>query len=285
MMKIEHLRYFLTVARVGSTNKAAEELFLTSQNLGLIMKNIEKELGKVLFIRTPKGMQLTTEGEKFVPYAQEIVAVFDKYLISNKKSGDILNFYTAPALAKELKGLQDKKWADQYYLSIIKRNPQELVQMIQNGTEGIFFFALPRKDRAQLHYKGRQTILFSEEEMIQFCHKSNALLVNAEHPEEAVKNYLTIRMETYNAAVEKHDADNSAIMYIDDIALSKKMMRERNAVYEITPRFYQKYFQEEEEWVVLHRKPVPMHDFVIFYNHESNWLLEDEIKEFISAAF
>ena len=48
MMKIEHLRYFLTVARVGSTNKAAEELFLTSQNLGLIMKNIEKELEKLL---------------------------------------------------------------------------------------------------------------------------------------------------------------------------------------------------------------------------------------------
>ena len=39
-MNIEHLKYFLTVARTGSIRKAGEELFISSQNLSFIINKL-----------------------------------------------------------------------------------------------------------------------------------------------------------------------------------------------------------------------------------------------------
>ena len=51
-MKIENLKLFLAVAESGSINKTAEQFFLTHQSLGVILKSLEKELNRTLFVRT-----------------------------------------------------------------------------------------------------------------------------------------------------------------------------------------------------------------------------------------
>lgn len=65
-MNILHLKYAMEVARVGSINKAAENLYLAQPNLSRAIKSLESSLGITIFVRTSKGMTLTSDGEKLL---------------------------------------------------------------------------------------------------------------------------------------------------------------------------------------------------------------------------
>lgn len=72
-MNILHMKYAVEVARVGSLNKAAENLILAQPNLSRSIKELESELGIQIFKRSTKGMSLTVEGEEFIGYAKGII--------------------------------------------------------------------------------------------------------------------------------------------------------------------------------------------------------------------
>lgn len=64
-MEIRVLKYFLTVTREQSINRAAESLHLSQPSLSTQIRNMEEELGKQLLIRGTKGTRkitLTEEG-------------------------------------------------------------------------------------------------------------------------------------------------------------------------------------------------------------------------------
>jgi len=63
-MELYQLKTFVTVAEEGHLTRAAERLFTSQPAISAHIKSLEEELGVTLFHRTPKGMQLTTEGEK-----------------------------------------------------------------------------------------------------------------------------------------------------------------------------------------------------------------------------
>jgi DNA-binding transcriptional LysR family regulator len=73
MMNLENLEMFLMIARFGSINKAAEKLFLAQSTVTHRLKQLEKQLGVTLFVRTAGGVSLTPEGKSFVPVATGIV--------------------------------------------------------------------------------------------------------------------------------------------------------------------------------------------------------------------
>lgn len=66
IMNILHLKYAMEIARVGSINKAAANLFIAQPNLSRAIKELESSLGITIFLRTPKGMVLTSDGEKLL---------------------------------------------------------------------------------------------------------------------------------------------------------------------------------------------------------------------------
>ncbi|MDD3008083.1 MAG: LysR family transcriptional regulator [Arcobacter sp.] len=67
------LRVFVSVANKKSISLAALELNFTQSNVTLRIKQLEKNLGYLLFHRIPSGVILTKEGEKLYPLASEIV--------------------------------------------------------------------------------------------------------------------------------------------------------------------------------------------------------------------
>ena len=73
-MKIEHLRYFLSVANTKSINQAAKELFISHQQLNNIISSLEDEMHITLLDRTNKGVSLTEDGAEFATYAGKILA-------------------------------------------------------------------------------------------------------------------------------------------------------------------------------------------------------------------
>ena len=77
-MNVLHMKYAVEVARFGSLNKAAESLLIAQPNLSRSVKELEAELGIVIFTRSAKGMVLTPEGEEFIGYASEILKQIDQ---------------------------------------------------------------------------------------------------------------------------------------------------------------------------------------------------------------
>ena len=72
------MKYAVEVAKVGSLNKASETLLVATPNISRSIKELEGDLGIVIFDRTAKGMELTPEGEEFINYAKGILSQIDE---------------------------------------------------------------------------------------------------------------------------------------------------------------------------------------------------------------
>lgn len=76
-MNILHVKYAVEVARLGSLNKAAESLMIAQPNISRSIKELEADLGIIIFQRSAKGMVLTPDGEEFMDCARDILQRID----------------------------------------------------------------------------------------------------------------------------------------------------------------------------------------------------------------
>ena len=77
-MNILHLKYAVEIAKTGSLNKAAENLYMGQPNLSRAIRELETSLGITIFERTSRGMIVTADGEEFLQYARRILAQIDE---------------------------------------------------------------------------------------------------------------------------------------------------------------------------------------------------------------
>ncbi len=77
-MNIQHMKYAITVATQGSLGKASEILLIAVPNISRSIKELEADLGITIFERTPKGMELTPEGEEFIAFAKDILGQIER---------------------------------------------------------------------------------------------------------------------------------------------------------------------------------------------------------------
>jgi DNA-binding transcriptional LysR family regulator len=73
-MELRHLLYFKTVAEQLSFRKAASKLFISQPPLSRQIKELEKELGVLLFTRRDKRVSLTDAGKYFKGEVDAILA-------------------------------------------------------------------------------------------------------------------------------------------------------------------------------------------------------------------
>ena len=64
---MNELKSFQVVYQERSMNQAAKKLYITSQGLGRIIQNLEKELGVQLFERSARGVEPTEAAELSAP--------------------------------------------------------------------------------------------------------------------------------------------------------------------------------------------------------------------------
>ena len=73
MITLQQLKYVIEVSRSRSISKAAKNLFISQPSLSNAIKELENEIGIAIFLRTNKGIILTTEGSEFLGYARQVV--------------------------------------------------------------------------------------------------------------------------------------------------------------------------------------------------------------------
>ena len=87
-MTLTQLRYFLAVIRCGSISGAATQIHVAQPAISQRLRQLEQELGQVLFKRLPRGIELTPAGHHLKAHALEILRRVDS-VQDDFKSSDV----------------------------------------------------------------------------------------------------------------------------------------------------------------------------------------------------
>lgn len=93
-MELRHLRYFTHVAEELNFTRAAEKIFIAQPSLSQQIKDLEEELGALLFLRKNRSLTLTEEGQQFYTDAKHILELAEQAkqnikIISNTKKNKL----------------------------------------------------------------------------------------------------------------------------------------------------------------------------------------------------
>lgn len=72
-MTLQQLKYIIEIVNCGSINEAANRLFITQPSLSKSVKELENEIGIEIFLRSNRGISLSTSGAEFLGYARQVV--------------------------------------------------------------------------------------------------------------------------------------------------------------------------------------------------------------------
>jgi len=75
-LNIENIEAFVYINHYGSFNKAADILYISQPTVTARIQSLERELDSRLFDRLGKQINLTDKGKQFLPYAQQILQVY-----------------------------------------------------------------------------------------------------------------------------------------------------------------------------------------------------------------
>ena len=98
-LSLDLLRGFRMAARHLSFTRAAQELFVTQSAISREIKTLEEQIGKPLFRRVHRGLQLTRAGEELYRSVDEALALLDAATDRLGESGKTLAVTTTTALA------------------------------------------------------------------------------------------------------------------------------------------------------------------------------------------
>ncbi|MEW2414673.1 LysR family transcriptional regulator [Streptomyces sp. NPDC046866] len=81
-MDLDTVRTFVAAADAGQFQEAAAELAVTQQAVSKRIAALERSLGVRLFTRTPRGAELTIDGQAFLPHARELLRAAERAVAS-----------------------------------------------------------------------------------------------------------------------------------------------------------------------------------------------------------
>lgn len=84
-MTLQQMFYAITIAECGSMNKAAEKLYIAQSTLTSAIRELEREAGFPVFIRTSRGITPTSEGAEFL---SDIRTLYQHYDLVRQKYDD-----------------------------------------------------------------------------------------------------------------------------------------------------------------------------------------------------
>lgn len=98
------LRTFAVTARTLNFHKAADQLFLAQPTVTQHIRQLEEELHVQLFDRSARQVRLTAAGDRFLEYANQVLAVYEKGVEEltawHKGYRDRLVLATSPLVAR-----------------------------------------------------------------------------------------------------------------------------------------------------------------------------------------
>lgn len=151
------LRYFIKIAEMKSLSRAAETLELTQSNISRQLASLEAYIGKPLFSRTGRGVELTGAGERLFATVKPAYATIDEALHTTRDregvtQGDVrlavihtLSYYFMTDVVAEFISQREN-----VNLSLMGRSSPEVVALVTSGKADIGFVYDSAVDSADL---------------------------------------------------------------------------------------------------------------------------------------
>ena len=86
-MELRHLKYFIAVAEEQNIGRAAARLHISQPPLTRQIQQLEEELDVQLFVRTPKGMEITQAGTLLLEEARNIRSLVEQATERTQRAG------------------------------------------------------------------------------------------------------------------------------------------------------------------------------------------------------
>jgi DNA-binding transcriptional LysR family regulator len=147
-MELRHLRYFMAVAEEGNFTRAAARLGIGQPPLSQQIRDLETEIGAMLFHRVPHGAELTAAGAAFLPEAKASLAAAEKARLAAQsanrgETGRLSLGFTAssafnPVVSTTIRRFQSR-WPD-VQLSLTEMNTLGLMQKLEREELDATFF-------------------------------------------------------------------------------------------------------------------------------------------------
>ena len=152
-MTLQQLKYVITIANTGSMHTAAESLFITQPNLSKAIRDLEEEMGIIIFNRTNKGVLLTEDGLKFLSYARQVVEQADLLEDSFKNKESIKRIFAISSqhygfVVNAFVNLVTVLGKEKYEFSLRECKTYEVINDVKDGRSelGVIYLSKFNKD-------------------------------------------------------------------------------------------------------------------------------------------
>ncbi len=146
-MDLDAVRTFVAVSDTGQFQAAGDELAITQQAVSKRIATLERDLGARLFVRSPRGVRLSVDGQAFLPHARELLRVEDRAVASVLPARralrvDVLNRRTAPAVLLQAFHQQHPEIDLDVVTLPVLSDSDEALAAVASGTVDLTFRAL-----------------------------------------------------------------------------------------------------------------------------------------------
>lgn len=195
-LNLKHLDYFITVAQMGSINKAAQALYISQPYLGKIIKDLEAAVGTVLFQRTRGGVILTPDGGDFILHAETILkeaermmhfsnvstATDQSLVVSMTKYSHIMECFIEVVLHHE----NDPAFVHR----LSEGTPEDVIEDVYTGQANVGVFHFDSKRQAEM----KAQLSHQNLEYHFLCFVKPHILISKNHP--LVREHKPINLST-----------------------------------------------------------------------------------------
>ena len=148
-INFELYKVFYEVANEKSISKGAEKLKISQPAVTQSIKTLEGELGGQLFIRTPKGVILTNEGEILYNYIKDGMSYFingsNKFNSLKKLESGVINIGATTIISEKVLMPYLKEYSNKYpniIINVVNDLTDNLIKKLRNGDLDILIMSI-----------------------------------------------------------------------------------------------------------------------------------------------
>jgi DNA-binding transcriptional LysR family regulator len=283
-MTFDQLVTFVSVAKTKNFTNTAEALHLTQPSVTNRIKNLEEELGRNLFNRNSKSLEMTRAGEKLLIYSNQIIDLIRKAQLDiGSESNEItigatptLGIYNLPKLVNIL-----HKQDSQRNFVIKQGFSFQLLNMVISGNIDIAL-VLSRIEHPDIVVKKLKESL----QIILVASTNHPILQEEKATCKTLGNYKVIKnaskgsfWKQINGLMLEHNLHLDSFVQVDSVEITKQLLQETDSLAFMP---YQSVFKELQQGSL---KPVvvegiPAIEFPIYLIYHKN-LLNSLIVEYL----
>lgn len=159
-INFELYKIFYEVANTQSISKGAEKLLVSQPAVTQSIQTLENELGGKLFVRTPKGVVLTNEGQILYQYIKEGMNYFingtNKFMSLKELNEGVINIGATAVISEHFLIPYLKKFHDMYpnvSINITNGLTNDLIKDLRNGSLDIIITAIPNNNHKDIIFE------------------------------------------------------------------------------------------------------------------------------------